>query len=120
MNENRCTACGEIIPEGRQVCLHCEKRKSQMLKEIQIEELALHLLKIASLGIERYGAIATKLYNAGYRKVEQGEWERVEVNGVNYGQVYYHHKNCKVNETEVFPSPHKHCPNCGAKMKGAE
>lgn len=22
--ENRCVCCGEIIPEGRQVCLHCE------------------------------------------------------------------------------------------------
>ena len=23
-NENRCVCCGEIIPEGRQVCLNCE------------------------------------------------------------------------------------------------
>lgn len=22
--DNRCVACGEIIPEGRQICLNCE------------------------------------------------------------------------------------------------
>ena len=26
MNEDRCICCGEIIPEGRQVCLNCEYR----------------------------------------------------------------------------------------------
>ena len=24
-NENRCVCCGDIIPEGRQVCIKCEK-----------------------------------------------------------------------------------------------
>ena len=23
MSENRCVSCGEIIPEGRQICPHC-------------------------------------------------------------------------------------------------
>lgn len=27
-NVNRCVCCGEIIPEGRQVCPICEKRKA--------------------------------------------------------------------------------------------
>lgn len=27
MKENRCVMCGEIIPEGRQVCPKCEKSK---------------------------------------------------------------------------------------------
>lgn len=26
MNEERCICCNETIPEGRQVCLHCEHR----------------------------------------------------------------------------------------------
>lgn len=25
MTDNRCVCCGEIIPEGRMVCLKCEK-----------------------------------------------------------------------------------------------
>lgn len=24
MSENRCVCCGEIIPEGRQICIICE------------------------------------------------------------------------------------------------
>ena len=27
MSENRCISCGEIIPEGRQVCLKCEVKQ---------------------------------------------------------------------------------------------
>lgn len=26
MSESRCICCGEIVPEGRQVCFRCEKR----------------------------------------------------------------------------------------------
>ena len=54
----------------------------------------------------------------GYTKQSEGEWKRIEVNGKNYGQVYYQHKDCKVNETEIFRSPYHFCPNCGVKMKG--
>ena len=61
---------------------------------------------------------AEKLHANGYRKQIAGEWTRVEVNGKNYAQVYYQHKECEVNETQLFPSPHHFCPNCGAKMKG--
>lgn len=95
----------------------------------QIEEMARIIFKpTASKGnCERCGFKkqcskfddATDLYNAGYRKQKEGEWTRVEVNGKNYGQVYYQHKNCSVNETQLFPSPYHFCPNCGAKMKGA-
>ena len=60
---------------------------------------------------------ATKIYNAGYRKQIEGEWTRIEVRGKNYAQVYYQHNDCKVNQTQMFPSPYNSCPNCGAKMK---
>ena len=26
MNENRCIACGELIPEGRMICPTCESK----------------------------------------------------------------------------------------------
>lgn len=58
------------------------------------------------------------LYNAGYHRQIVGEWTRIEVKGKNYAQVYYQHKDCEVNETQMFPSPYEYCPNCGAKMKG--
>ena len=47
-------------------------------------------------------------YDLGYRKVIQGEWVKNEINGEDYGQIYYQHKNCKVNETQLFPSPYKY------------
>ena len=45
-----------------------------MDKRTQIEEMALDIIKESSLPIEISGALAIGLYNAGYRKVEQGEW----------------------------------------------
>ena len=32
MSDNRCVYCGEIIPEGRQVCPSCEKIQSETTK----------------------------------------------------------------------------------------
>lgn len=31
--EDRCVMCGEIIPEGRQICPRCEKGKTKMENE---------------------------------------------------------------------------------------
>lgn len=30
MNEERCICCGEIIPEGRQICWSCEYRMTKV------------------------------------------------------------------------------------------
>lgn len=30
MNEDRCVCCGEIVPEGRQICLNCEHRMTKV------------------------------------------------------------------------------------------
>lgn len=62
--------------------------------------------------------ISEQLYEAGYRKRIKGEWKRIDIAGENYAQIYYQHKDCKVNETQIFPSPYHFCPNCGASMKG--
>lgn len=61
----------------------------------------------------------TNLIQEGYRKQSEGEWSRFQVNcSKGYGQVYYQHKDCDFNATQLFPSPYHYCPNCGAKMKG--
>ena len=31
-SEERCVMCGEIIPKGRMVCLHCERAASEPSK----------------------------------------------------------------------------------------
>ena len=60
---------------------------------------------------------AEALYNAGYRKQKEGEWELVEK------EDFYKfckcstcgHAHCFGADYELF----HFCPNCGSKMKGA-
>lgn len=56
------------------------------------------------------------LINAGYRKVEQGEWKPV-MQELNYCDTL----ECSVCEFVIDISQgddYRYCPNCGAKMKG--
>ena len=59
-------------------------------------------------------AIATSLYNAGYRKQSEGEW--IKRNHSCYCSV------CGGEHGFAFTtgSAHNYCPKCGAKMKGGE
>ena len=52
---------------------------------------------------------ATRLYNAGYRKQSEGEWESFPSLGNKYR---CSHCKAKVESRTNF------CPNCGAHMKG--
>ena len=36
--ENRCVICGEIIPEGRQVCPNCDAGKGEVMKKKEHDE----------------------------------------------------------------------------------
>ena len=40
-NDNRCIACGSIIPEGRQICPLCEAGRDDRMKQLTMEELKL-------------------------------------------------------------------------------
>ena len=39
MNENRCIFCGEIIPEGRQVCPICEQIQADTTKAERFDDV---------------------------------------------------------------------------------
>ena len=62
---------------------------------------------------------AEALYNAGYRKQSEGEWQ-IAVNPV---EATFICSNCHWFYTEADPkaeTEYKYCPYCGAKMKGGE
>ena len=74
----------------------------------------------APIGCDKHDGsikIAEYLYNAGYRKQKEGEWELVEK------EDFYKfckcsacgHAHCFGADYELF----HFCPNCGSKMKGA-
>ena len=89
----------------------------KMSKEKQIEELTAELIKTNSYGT--LNAVAEHLYNAGYRKQSEGEWETI----LHYprGEMFnaYSHicSVCKYFYKDVRPIGYDFCPNCGAKMK---
>lgn len=56
---------------------------------------------------------ATRLYNAGYRKQSEGEWEIVK--GSN-GKEKMVCTNCR--HQQDLASTFTFCPNCGARMGG--
>ena len=70
---------------------------------------------------------AEKLYNAGYRKQNEGEWKD-QYNGKYANPIYVcsicgrgtlltPHIN-ELNNMEMVQALSSYCPNCGAKMKG--
>ena len=62
--------------------------------------------------------IAERLYNAGYRKQSEGEWETIP----DYSRelITYRHicSECKTFYKDIRPHGHKFCHECGAEMKG--
>lgn len=40
MTENRCICCGEIIPEGRQVCPSCEAAAKEVTEDVEKDSSA--------------------------------------------------------------------------------
>ncbi|MEE1138236.1 MAG: hypothetical protein U0M02_07140 [Acutalibacteraceae bacterium] len=59
---------------------------------------------------------ATAIYNAGYRKQREGEWEKRDFIIFDFVKTAYRCTSCGT----TWDAPTKFCPNCGAKMKGAK
>lgn len=69
---------------------------------------------------EMFGVFVA-LNNAGYRKERQGEWKfrvvRRRICDINHAITC---SNCGFDIEMLQGKRYKYCPNCGAKMKGAE
>ena len=65
--------------------------------------------------------LAEALYNTGYRKQSEGEWETIPDYQPNKLIAYRHIcSECKTTYKDIRPHGHKFCHECGAKMKGGE
>ena len=88
--------------------------KEQIEKQA-IEEMARYIYENTDLSIVDIAEnIAEALYNAGYRRQSDGEWEKRTFIIFDSEKVGYNCSECNTTwDTET-----KFCPNCGAKMKG--
>jgi hypothetical protein len=112
MAENRCVVCGQIIPEGRQVCQTCEdiSNNSEVMSNKEIEELATEIYTLfRSRPMSR--ALAHRLYDKGWRKQSEGEWQMVRF-PLTKCSICKAVRNCEMDIGWNY------CPNCGAHMRG--
>ena len=89
------------------------------MKEKQIEEMATDLYDnrpYKDLWLEDAEDIAKVLYEAGYRKQSEGEWEKRTFIIFDSEKVGFRCLKCST----TWDAPTKFCPNCGAKMKGTD
>jgi rubrerythrin len=95
----------------------------EMSREKQIEEIANAIYDDPNAYDTYWRShceqLAETLYNAGYRKQSEGEWETIPDYQPNKLIACRHICSvCKTFYKDIRPHGHKYCPNCGAKMKG--
>ena len=94
-----------------------------MSKEKQIEEI----IKLINTPCNdrphdncyEYGCLkcqAGLIYDAGYRKQSEGEWEKRVFIIFDTEKVGYRCSSCNT----TWDTPTAYCPHCGAKMKGVK
>jgi hypothetical protein len=92
----------QVVQMARDIC--CKRDKPQNCKDCNEMWCKAHLH-------------AFRAYKAGYRKQEEGEWEKSEIPGEEYvcsvcgGACWYY-------DVEGYVAKSRFCPNCGARMKG--
>lgn len=92
-----------------------------MSKEKQIEELSEFFYRVdgttyrgGPIRVANYDALARALYNAGYRKQSEGEWQKAP-DGTHWCSECGHDATYTFDGTEICGVA---CPFCGVKMKG--
>lgn len=107
---NTCICCGEIIPEGRQVCPACDKTHIEVMARdicpVPVDCDECHLYD-NGCHAKKY---AKRAYAKGYLKQSRGEWKQAYNSFPRYVCTNCNH----LFNNKTF----KYCPNCGAKMKG--
>lgn len=83
MAEDRCISCGEVIPEGRQVCLKCESATEQ--KRIFGRE-CISCNRFFDCNGKEYEGQLCVMYEE--RKSEDGKQEDVFKKGSRYSQIF--------------------------------
>ncbi len=101
-----------------------------MEKEKQIEEMRNDIPRDLEIDGKDIDTICEILVNKDYRKERQGEWIKIldsafsiENNETGEEEFYnqYICSNCgRIEAKTDVTYCEKYCPNCGAKMKGAE
>lgn len=96
MAEDRCVCCGEIIPEGRQVCPNCEHK--DVCAKFK-----------ATGGVKRCDHFK--------EMPKKGKWIAVPSSDMMTGKAYKCSECNKMRYGSFMPN---YCQNCGADMRGTE
>ena len=136
MSEDRCIICGEIIPEGRQVCPNCEKQKPMKnLSHGEMVQIAEGKKNKTPRYIDANKLIDLATHEGAYGYVDVHDIcnaptadvvERKRGKWIPFLEEYHDMFKCSNcgNITRVpfkCPSPpYYYCPTCGADMRGDE
>ena len=101
---------------SREAISDCILAHTGLSKE-QLEEMRQDLIEIFDEEYEKRRVItadftAEKMSAKGYRKQSDGEWIKDEKSK------FKHRYHCTACDFYLIGAPTKHCPNCGARMKG--
>ena len=75
--DNRCTSCGERIPEGRQVCPRCEREAQEKVENSLVFGYTINLIDIASQRKFSYSSSSYELARKQFHKYKHSRKVRV-------------------------------------------